>query len=167
MLTAAFYVFSALLVVFAVLVIALRNPVSSALSLVMAFLCLAALFITLNAYFIGVIQVLVYAGAVMVLFLFIVMLMDLKAEEHRRIKMGAFVAGVLVAGGFAYTGTLAVMQSRLSATPLPALTAQAGSDVAHVGRMLFTTYNLPFQVIGALLLVATIGVVVLSKRELK
>jgi NADH-quinone oxidoreductase subunit J len=167
MLTAAFYVFSGLLVVFSILVIALRNPVSSALSLVMAFLCLAALFITLDAYFIGVIQVLVYAGAVMVLFLFIIMLMDMKAEEARRIKIGTIAGGLLVAGAFAYTATVAIVSSQLSKQALPSLAAPAGTDIARVGTTLFTTYNLPFQVIGALLLVATVGVVVLSKKELK
>ncbi len=167
MLTAAFYIFSALLVIFGVMVIALRNPVSSALSLVMAFLCLAALFITLDAYFIGVIQILVYAGAVMVLFLFIIMLMDLREQKSRRVKVGAVVGALLVAGAFVYTATLAVLRSDLSRTALLPLPPGGAPDVARVGTALFTSYNLPFQVVGALLLVATIGVVVLSKRELK
>ncbi len=167
MLPVAFYIISLLLVIFGVMVIALRNPVSSALSLVMTFLCLAALFITLDAYFIGVIQVLVYAGAVMVLFLFIIMLMDLKAQKFRQIKVGAIAGALLVAGAFVYTATLAVLKSDLSKTSLMPLPSGGAPDVARVGTALFTNYNLPFQVVGALLLVATIGVVVLSKRELK
>ena len=76
---ALFWVFAVLMLIFGAAVVFLRNPVSSALSLVMSFVFLAALFITLDAFFIGVVQVLVYAGAVMVLFLFIIMLLDLRS----------------------------------------------------------------------------------------
>lgn len=79
-----FYIFSAITLLFGVMVVVCRNPVASALSLVVSFAGLAALFVSLDAYFIGVIQILVYAGAVMVLFLFIIMLLDIKAEEHRQ-----------------------------------------------------------------------------------
>ena len=85
-----FYFFAALTLVFAVAVVANRNPVASALCLVVSFLGLAALFVGLDAYFIAVIQVLVYAGAVMVLFLFIIMLLDLRAEERRKINLLAY-----------------------------------------------------------------------------
>jgi len=81
-----FWIFALLMLVFGVAVVVNRNPVASALSLVVSFLGLAALFMSLDAYFIGIIQVLVYAGAVMVLFLFIIMLLDLRAEEGRRIN---------------------------------------------------------------------------------
>src|SRR6266487_2816748 len=81
-----FWIFSLLMLVFGVAVVINRNPVASALSLVVSFLGLAGLFMSLDAHFIGIIQVLVYAGAVMVLFLFIIMLLDLRAEEERRIN---------------------------------------------------------------------------------
>ncbi|PYK04971.1 MAG: NADH-quinone oxidoreductase subunit J, partial [Verrucomicrobia bacterium] len=81
-----FWVFALLMLIFGVAVVINRNPVASALSLVVSFLGLAALFMSLDAYFIGIIQVLVYAGAVMVLFLFIIMLLDLRAEERRRVN---------------------------------------------------------------------------------
>ncbi len=167
LLAIAFYVFSGLMIVFAVLVVGLRNPVSSAMSLVMTFLCLAALFVTLDAYFIGTIQVLVYAGAVMVLFLFIIMLLDLKAESLRRLNGTAVAGGLLVSGAFLYTATLVVLRSELSRTPLEPLPEGRLNDVAKVGEILFTEYTLPFQIVGALLLVATVGVVVLSRRELR
>jgi len=83
MLTFLFWVLSAVMLASAVCVVAFRNPVNSAMSLVLSFLALAGLFITLDAFFIGIIQVIVYAGAVMVLFLFIIMLLDLKAEARR------------------------------------------------------------------------------------
>src|SRR6202030_4532538 len=91
-----FYLFAALTLVFGVAVVANRNPVASALCLVVSFLGLAALFVGLDAYFIAVIQVLVYAGAVMVLFLFIIMLLDLKAEIRRRVNLPALCGGLVV-----------------------------------------------------------------------
>ncbi len=155
------------MIAFAVLVVGLRNPVSSAMSLVMTFLCLAALFVTLDAFFIGVIQVLVYAGAVMVLFLFIIMLLDLKIDAARRLNGTAVAGGLLVCGAFLYTMTLVVMRSEFSRAALVPFGDGRMNDVAKVGEILFTKYALPFQVIGGLLLVATIGVVVLSRRQLR
>src|SRR5919198_3273705 len=92
-----FWVFALLMLVFGASVVVNRNPVASALSLVVSFLGLAALFVSLDAFFIGVIQVLVYAGAVMVLFLFIIMLLDLKAEQRRKMNWVAFAGGFVVA----------------------------------------------------------------------
>src|SRR6187397_1182235 len=92
-----FWIFALLTLIFGAAVIINRNPVASALSLVMSFLGLAGLFMSLDAFFIGIIQVLVYAGAVMVLFLFIIMLLDLRAEERRKINFVAFAGGAAVA----------------------------------------------------------------------
>ena len=166
-----FYLFAALTLVFGVAVVANRNPVASALCLVVSFLGLAALFVGLDAYFIAVVQVLVYAGAVMVLFLFIIMLLDLKVEERRKLNIPAYAGGSLVA--VAFVAQLWHVLDRFGSghAPMPAIWPAAGQqsidDVHNVGTTLFSTDNLPFQVIGALILVATIGVVVLSKRELK
>ena len=88
------------MLLFGAAVVFLRNPVSNALSLVMSFVFLAALFVTLDAFFIGVVQVLVYAGAVMVLFLFIIMLLDLRSERPRPLNIGAWTGGGLVVFGF-------------------------------------------------------------------
>src|ERR1700757_3950823 len=92
-----FWTFALLMLVFGVAVVANRNPVASALSLVVSFLGLAALFMSLDAYFIGIIQVLVYAGAIMVLFLFIIMLLDLRSEKLRNINWIASGGGIAVA----------------------------------------------------------------------
>src|SRR5437667_8275910 len=92
-----FWMFALLMLVFGVSVVVNRNPVASALALVVSFLGLAALFVSLDAFFIGVIQVLVYAGAVMVLFLFIIMLLDLKAEQRRKLNLGTVAGGGLIA----------------------------------------------------------------------
>jgi len=168
-----FWLFSALMLGFACAVVFNRNPVASALSLVVSFVGLAALFIMLDAYFLGVIQVLVYAGAVMVLFLFIIMLLDLKTEERRKLNTGVTIGGVAVAAAFVFQLVAVIGQLPFGSRPFPALHPNdihnpgVLNDVQNVGHLLFTSYNLPFQVVGVLLLVATIGVVILSKRELK
>ena len=162
-----FWLFTLLMLAFACAVVLNRNPVASALSLVGAFLCLAALFVGLNAYFIAVIQVLVYAGAVMVLFLFIIMLLDLKAEQRRRFNLFTLAGGSVVALAFVAELTMVLNRFPLGNQAFPTLLNSNLDDVHEVGMTLFSTHNLPFQVIGVLILVATIGVVVLSRRELK
>ena len=94
-----FYIFSGLMLGFGLMVIVCRNPLSSALCLVISFLGLAALFVTLNAYFISVIQILVYTGAVMVLFLFIIMLLDIREEKSKDWNLLALGGGVIVLFG--------------------------------------------------------------------
>lgn len=168
-----FWVFAVLMLLFGAGVVVFRNPVSSALSLVMSFIALAALFITLDAFFIGVVQVLVYAGAVMVLFLFIIMLLNLRDEVTRRLNFAALTGGFLVVVGFAslifkiafmkFPG----MDKPALAIAKPPISTPEVSDVFYVGWVLFRDYWFPLQVIGILLLVATVGVVLLSKKELK
>jgi NADH-quinone oxidoreductase subunit J len=162
-----FWFFAVLMLVFGALVVLNRNPIASALSLVVSFLCLAALFVGLDAYFIAVIQVLVYAGAVMVLFLFIIMLLDLKVEVRRKINSIAYAGGGFVTLAFVAELVLVLGRFKPGHNPFPALSPGPHDDVRNIGMTLFTTHNLPFQVIGILILVATIGVVILSRRELK
>jgi NADH-quinone oxidoreductase subunit J len=166
-------------------VIAFRNPVSSALSVVTCFVGLAGLFIGLSAFFVGVIQILVYTGAVMVLFLFIIMLLDLKDEEKRDRSLAPLLGGLglVVAFVVQLIGVLSQSPDKLAPALSPGtLNAAAAGfppdgkiaaslaegrlpDVQLIGRMLFTDYNLPLQILGVLLLVATVGVVALSKRH--
>lgn len=167
--TFLFYVFAALAIAGGIGVVANRNPVSSAFAMIVSFLGLAALFIQLDAYLVGILQILVYAGAIMVLFLFIIMLLDLKDEEGRRFSVLSTFGAFIVAGGMLLlvAGVLKRFEEGDKVLkPLKAM-AQADSDVRQIGELLFTTYWFPVQVIGMLLLVATIGVVVLSKRELR
>ena len=163
---ALFWIFSLLMLIFGAAVIFLRSPVSSALSLVVSLVFMAALFVMLDAFFIGVVQVLVYAGAVMVLFLFIIMLLDLRTERPRNLNIGAWTGGGLVV--FGLVGLLGkVLSSELGFDlEKPPVSTQI-SDVTAIGLILFRYFNLPFQIVGVLLLVATVGVVVLSRRELK
>src|SRR3954451_12685182 len=162
-----FWLFALVMLGFGAAVVLNRNPIASALSLVVSFLGLSALFMGLDAFFIGIIQVLVYAGAVMVLFLFIIMLLDLRAEERRKINMTATIGGSAVALALFVQIYLVVGQLRGASEAFPALASTRTDDVRDIGLLLFGSYNLPFQIIGVLVLVATIGVIVLSKRELR
>ncbi|MEC7223859.1 MAG: NADH-quinone oxidoreductase subunit J [Verrucomicrobiota bacterium] len=163
-----FYIFSAIMLGFGLLVIVCRNSVSSALSLVISFLGLAALFITLNAYFIGVIQILVYTGAVMVLFLFIIMLLDIKAEKRKDWNLPA-IGGTVIVVFLIVSQLISVLNSfqggRQSMSKLS--TETSSNDVKEIGLEIFTNFNFHLQVLGVLLLVATVGVVVLSRRQRK
>src|ERR1700677_4706956 len=113
-----FYVFAALTLLCGVLVIAnpfSRNPVTSAMFLVLTIISMAGLFVLLHAFFLAAVQILVYAGAVIVLFLFVIMLLDLKAEARRRIKVYGFIAALLSVGAI-----LAIFFKNLGSTPLTA-----------------------------------------------
>ena len=154
-----------MMLVFGAAVVINRNPVASALSLVVSFLALAALFMSLEAYFIGIIQVLVYAGAIMVLFLFIIMLLDLRAEELRKINWIASAGGLAVALALIVQIFAVVGRFQMAKQPFPPLPRSTSDDVHRIGLLLFGNYNLPFQIIGIVILVATIGVVMLSRRE--
>lgn len=180
-----FYLFTAITLGFGLLVVTARNPVTSALCLAMSFVGLAALFISLDAYFIGTIQILVYAGAVMVLFLFIIMLLDIKAEEGKKPNLPAVIGGVVLAVILALQivsvsssfslGETALKNAPLSldkaaeTSVLPTISndLKAGTlpDAKLMGLTLFKQYGFHLQAIGLLLLVGTVGVVVLSKRE--
>ncbi len=116
-----FWIFASLMLVFGAAVVVNRNPVASALSLVVSFIGLAALFMSLDAYFLGIIQVLVYAGAVMVLFLFIIMLLNIRAEERRRINWVTSAAGIAVALAFLIQIFLVITRFHLAAKTFPPL----------------------------------------------
>jgi NADH-quinone oxidoreductase subunit J len=165
--TFLFWLFALVMLGFGAAVVINRNPIASALSLVLCFMGLSALFMSLDAFFIGIIQVLVYAGAVMVLFLFIIMLLDLRAETRRKINAIAVVGGALVALAFFLQIYFVIGQLSAAKQPFPPLASAKMDDVHNIGFLLFLNYNLPFQIIGVLVLVATIGVIVLSKRELR
>ena len=160
-----FWIFALLMLIFGAAVVINRNPVASALSLVVSFLVSPRSSCRSTPYFIGIIQVLVYAGAVMVLFLFIIMLLDLRAEERRRINWLASAGGVGVALILLVQIFSVIGHFKLAQQPFPPLAGSTTDDVRNIGALLFSNYNLPFQIIGVLVLVATIGVVLLSKRE--
>ena len=158
-----FYLFAGLAVVSALLVISLRNTLSSAISLVVTFFSIAALYAMLGAHFLAVMQVLVYAGAIMVLFLFVVMLLNLGREEFLKIKMSfPGIVGILAGG---YLAALLVLRLGYLSFPFKEAVSSDYGGVKAVGRALFTDFLVPFEATSILLLVAMIGAVILAKRE--
>jgi NADH-quinone oxidoreductase subunit J len=162
-----FYTFAALTLVCGLLVVAnpfSRNPVTSAMFLVLAIGSLAGLFVMLNAFFLAAVQILVYAGAVMVLFLFVIMLLNPKEEQRRTFSVVAGGQALLAAGGLAWILLKAIDRSGGATAAKPTL--EGGTS--ELGRALFTTqYLLPFEVVSLVLLVAMVGVVLLTKKDLK
>jgi NADH-quinone oxidoreductase subunit J len=162
-----FYIFGVLTLLCAGLVIAnpfTRSPVTSAMFLVLTIVSMAGLFVLLGAFFLAAVQVLVYAGAVMVLFLFVIMLLDLKEEEQRHIKVSFAVLGLAAVALIAVVMIRTIRNSSLGFGLGRSLAE--GSTIA-LGRDLFTRFALPFEVISLVLLVAMIGTILLSKRDLK
>lgn len=162
-----FYVFAILTLACGALVVAnpfSRNPVTSAMFLVLTIVSMAGLFVLLHAFFLAAVQVLVYAGAVMVLFLFVIMLLDLKEEERRKVKTLGLIAGLVSVG--AIVGLF--IKSLLATQPGKDLAApQLEGATIPLGKLLFTNYLLPFEIVSILLLVAMVGVILLSKKDLK
>jgi NADH-quinone oxidoreductase subunit J len=160
-----FYVFAAFTLGCALLVIAnpfSRNPVTSAMFLVLTIISMAGLFVLLHAFFLAAVQIIVYAGAVIVLFLFVISLLDLKAEAMRKIKFYGLLVGLISVGAI-----FALFLKSLHHTPLtPDAAPVVEGDTAELGKVLFTAYVLPFEVVSILLLVAMIGVILLSKKNL-
>lgn len=162
---ALFYIFAGLTLVFGFLVIAnpfSRNPVTSAMFLVLTIMSLAGLYVLLHAYFLAAVQILVYAGAVMVLFLFVIMLLDLKAEERRKFKLFNILGGAVAVGAILWILLRTLLKSSLNGGA-----AIVEGETIPLGKLLFTKYLLQFEVVSVLLLVAIVGVILLSKKDLK
>ncbi len=162
-----FYIFAAVTLFGGLGVVLSKNPVTSAFAMITSFLGMASLFILLNAYLAGIIQILVYAGAIMVLFLFIIMLMDVQVEEKRQFNYGIIGGGALLVGLFVLQLIGVLKNFAAGGSEFRGLGDSDKSDVHSIGELMYTDYLFPIQVVGVLLLVATIGVVVLSKKELK
>lgn len=184
--TVLFNIFSVLAVLSALLVIVnpfSRNPVTSAMFLVTTMISISGLFVLLNAYFLAAVQILVYAGAVMVLFLFVIMLLDVQETARRKLRVVSLVMGILSVGAL-----FGVYNSSLEATYEQEIDGfwseyvgvhSLANDVEGVvavgstqalGQELFSSINgfiLPFEIVSILLLVAMIGVILLSKKESK
>lgn len=169
--TLAFYVFAFILIASAVMVVTSRNPVHSVLYLILAFMNAAALFLIAGAEFLAMILAIVYVGAVAVLFLFVVMMLDidfaqLRAGFQRYLPFGAIIGGILflellfVFGSWQFAEDVGSL--RLNAMPPP---AEAVTNTQAIGRILYTDYIFLFQGSGLILLVAMIGAIVLTLRE--
>jgi NADH-quinone oxidoreductase subunit J len=164
----AFYLFGAVAILASLLVIGQRNPIYSVLLLVASFGALSGLYVLLDAPFVAVIQIIIYAGAIMVLFLFVVMLLNAPQEDteydvrtHSMLRPGPMRFGAVLALAFVIELVWALSRS----APEGPFGAAPVSSVAAIGRTLFTDYAFPFEVTSILILVAMVGAVVLARRE--
>jgi NADH-quinone oxidoreductase subunit J len=166
----AFYLFAFTGVLAGILVVFARNPVHSVLWLILAFFAAAGLFVLMGAEFVAMLMLIVYVGAVAVLFLFVVMMLDVDFAELRSklaqfLPVGMLIAVVLLVQlGFAFGGweaTDAALAQRAAVTPAP----EAVHNTAALGNLLYTRYVLLFQLAGLILLVAMIGAIVLTLRR--
>jgi NADH-quinone oxidoreductase subunit J len=156
--------FAGVIALTAVLVVALRNPVYSALSLLVMFFHVAGLYVTLHAEFLAAVQIIVYAGAILVLYLFVVMLLNVKRDDryHSQWRLAAFVAvPLLIEFMVLLTGGPAGRSGAGEGAVLPA------ENTLAIGEILFSTYLFPFEVASLVLLVAMIGAIILAKRDVE
>ena len=170
MITLLFYVFAGIAIGSAIGVVIARSPVGSLLFMTVTLFAISGTFVLLEAHFLAAVQVIVYAGAIMVLFLFVIMLLNLGHEAQRDLKTGTFaVVAAGVAGAMAGLLALQLRGSEVAAVQgagaeaIAAATAEYGA-VGAIARPLYTTYVVPFEITGILLLVAIVGAVVLAKR---
>ena len=172
-----FYTLAAMILGLGILVISVHSAVHSVLFLVVNFLFVAILYVTLSAEFVAVIQVLVYAGGIVVLYLFVVMLVSLKQapeqyKDQRRLStIGVLLSAVVfleVVGIAVYTSTVTseTVSTSVKLTDFPPRIQGLGFNTEQIGWVLYTEYLIPFEVASMLLLVAMIGAIVLAKRDI-
>lgn len=166
--TFLFYFFAAAAIASSIVVVVSKNPIGSVLSLVLTLFTTSLLYITLSAHFIAIIQILVYAGAIMVLFMFTVMFLILREEslnfdaQNVPLKAGIVLSIILIIGIFIQT----IAIKSLPGTAVSGISiSESYGTVQSVGTSIFTDYILPFELTSVLILVAIIGVVVISKRK--
>ena len=164
-----FWVLASILVITSLAVVLQRNPMYSVLLLIASFGALSGLYITLNAPFVAAIQIVIYAGAIMVLFVFVVMLLNAPTEDpphgyHARLLGGAGPRWFGAALAVVLVGELIYALSHLQSTPLPAGSAESAS-VAAIGVRLFRDYAFAFEVTSVLILLAMVGAVILARKE--
>ena len=159
-----FYLFATILVLASLAVVLARNPLYNVLSLVVVIFSLSSLFVLLEAFFVAVILLMVYAGAVLVLFLFVVMCLNLNASTFTNLQQGRFRLLGWIAGLTFLSGFLLALKSFIGAQTL-APSSMRGT-IETIGRILFTEYLLPFELTSLLLLIAIFGIVSLAKGAL-
>lgn len=155
-----FYVFGGLALLTTLLTITAKNPVHSAIFMILSFSATAGVYVLLDAYLIATVQVLVYAGAIMVLFLFVIMMINLRSEEQEGLRLSPFA--IVAAGTFLVLFGRAVGDLGGAVSKRP--NALAGSPTV-IAETLFTRYAIPFEAVSMLLLAAILGTVVLSRRQ--
>ena len=167
--TLVFYFLAAITTVGAVLVVALPNPMYCVFSLIVTFLGLAGLFLSLNAQFVAIVQIIIYASAIMMLFLFVIMLINLDKEEKKDLKIPFQKLLGIVFGLFVFLVLITVLKdlnisSQIKGVFTPQYIDQIG-NTQLIGKLLLSKYLLPFQTMGILLFVGIIGAVVLGRKK--
>lgn len=165
--TIFFTLVAAVTVLSGILVVTCRNPINSALSLILTFFCLATLYVMLDAPFMAAIQVIVYAGAIMVLIVFVIMLLNIRAETGKRYTHAGIIGTVtgflilILTFSFLNNSTLTGVRGMIDTAVI--------NKVGHtelIARSMFTDFLLPFEITSILLLVAIVGAVILSKKKI-
>ncbi len=169
MTTLLFVLLAGLAIGSAIALVVQRNPLYSAISLIGVFIALAGLYLTLAAPFLAAIQIIVYAGAIMVLVVFVIMLLNVEEEEHKPLRMGylTVIAILLAAILFGEAGFILYFIGNSPLEPLSPNAVGNASNVgltASIGTGLFTTYLLPFEITSVLLLMAIVGAMTLARR---
>lgn len=165
--TIFFTIVAAVAVLSSILVITCKNPINSALSLVLTFFCLATFYVMLDAPFMAAIQVIVYAGAIMVLIIFVIMLLNIRTETGKRTAHAGLIGSII--GLFGLFETLYFLRNSTLTGARGTLNSDIINRVGHteiIGKAMFTDFLLPFEITSLLLLVAIVGAVVLAKRKI-
>ena len=158
-----FFVLAAIAVLGAISLILQRHPIHSALSLIVVMIALAGLYLLMGAEFVAAVQIIVYGGAIMVLFIFVIMLLNAGEEERTNVSRLAFYAGIPLA--VAVTGLIAAAIVSSNTTATLGTTSGALTSTKTLSNLLFTEFVYPFELTSFLILVAILGAIVLAQRE--
>lgn len=161
-----FFTLAAVLVISSLVIVTRTNPIAAALSLVMAFVALAGLYGLLTAGFVAVIQVLVYAGGIMVLIIFVIMILNLTNEELRPMRADRFLTSIVlvIAAGGVFLPIFFILTAGIQATGLDLI--DGFGNITEISKLIFGKYIFPFEILSLVLLTAIVGALVISKRKL-
>lgn len=165
--TLFFLIITLVAIVSAIMVITCKNPINSALSLIMTFFCLATYYVMLDAPFMAAVQVMVYAGAIMVLMVFTIMLLNIRVDASK--KHSHKVLFGMIIGFFTLVNAVFIIIKSRAALPTGPYSGEMIKRIGHtelVGREIFTSFLLPFEITSILLLVAIVGAVILAKKKI-
>jgi NADH-quinone oxidoreductase subunit J len=165
--TLFFAIISLVAIVSAILVVTCKNPINSALSLIMTFFCLATYYVMMDAPFLAAVQVMVYAGAIMVLIVFTIMLLNVRVNASKTTSHNVILGCII--GFFTLLNAGFIILKSRAALPNGPLTGEIIRQQGHtelIGREMFTTFLLPFEITSILLLVAIVGAVILAKKKI-
>ena len=165
--TLFFLIISLVAIISAILVISCKNPINSALSLIMTFFCLATYYVMLDAPFMAAVQVMVYAGAIMVLMVFTIMLLNVRVDASKK-HSNKLIFGSII-GFFTLLNTVYVVIKSQAAAPTGPYSVDMIKQIGHtelIGKEMFTNFLLPFELTSILLLAAIVGAVILAKKKL-